>query len=124
MSEKDIKTAEQELRELITEAKLVLAKTKKTLNGMLIVAIPILATFFYSYVDNSNRMTTIETTRMTDEQLYEKFATKQRVVFLQNDVFDLNNSIFKQNDWTVNEDIEKEYTKALKAFIGDVSRGS
>ena len=49
---------------------------------------------------------------------------EERVVFLQNDVFDLNNSIFKQNDWTVNEDIEKEYTKALKAFIGDVSRGS
>lgn len=113
----------KENRSLVSEGKATFAKMKKTLNGMLLVAVPILATFFYSYVDNRERMAKIESTRMTDEVLYEKFATKQRVVFLQNDLLDLSTSIFKQNDWTVNEDIEKKYNKILRSFTGDVSRG-
>lgn len=90
---------------------------------MLVVAVPIIATFFYSYVDNKERMTRIESTRMTDDQLYEKFATKQKVVYLQNDIYDINNAAYESSPFGSADDIEKQYTKALKEFMGDVSRG-
>lgn len=133
----DTKKEQQELRELIeecrtmltesrsvtTSSELILAKLKRTLNGFLLVGIPIVATFFGSYLYNSNRMTKIEATRMTDEVLYEKFATKQKVVYLQNDIYDINNAAYESSPFGSADDIEKQYTKALKEFMGDVSRG-
>lgn len=120
----DLKTPEQELRELIAESKAILARLKKTLNGFLIVGIPTILAFFVTYVADSNRMTTIETTRPTLEQTDAKYASKQSVIFMQNDIFDLNNSVYKLEEWVVTADVEKEYVKILKEFNGDVSRGT
>lgn len=131
-------TLEEELRELIAESRIVLmenkasvseskqvlAKLKKTLNGFLIVGIPTIIAFFVTYVSNSNRMTAIETTRLTTEQTDAKYASKQSVIFMQNDIFDLNNSVYKLEEWVVTADVEKEYVKILKEFNGDVSRGT
>ena len=107
---------------MVENGNALLTKLRKTLNGFLYVGIPTIALFLGSYWYNNNRMTTMENTRMTDEKLEEKFATKVGVVFLQNNIQDLNTSIYKTNDWVVQEDIEKEYNKALKQFTGDVTR--
>ena len=117
-------TPEQELRELIATGNALLIKLRKTLNGFLYVGIPVIIVFIGSYWHNNNRMTTLENTRMTDKELEEKFASKDAVVFLQNDLFDLNTTTFKFNDWVVESDVEKEYIKALKQFTGDISRGT
>ena len=130
-------TPQEQLAKLIAEGNLmiangnkmvengntILAKLRKTLNGFLYVGIPTIALFLGSYWYNNNRMTTMENTRMTDKELEEKFASKDAVVFLQNDLFDLNTATFKFNDWVVESDVEKEYIKALKQFTGDITRG-
>lgn len=109
---------------MITNGNALLIKLRKTLNGFLYVGVPVLVIFVGSYWHNNNRMTTLETTRMTDKELQEKFASKDAVVFLQNDVFDLNNAVFKKSEWVVESDVEKEYIKALKQFTGDITRGA
>lgn len=145
MTSKQMDSSSHELRLLIEDAKLIitqhkesleltnktlikaettLGKLKKTMYGFIVVAIPIVITFFYSYVDSRDRLTKIETTRMTTDELNAKFATKADVIFLQNDIFDLNSSTFKENDWVVQKDVETAYSRALKQFVGDITRGS
>lgn len=108
---------------MVANGNAVLLKLRKTLNGFLLVGIPIVATFLGSYWYNNNRMTTMENTRMTDDQLEEKFATKAGVVFLQNDIFDMNMATFVTNNGLLQSNIEKQYNKALKQFTGDITRG-
>lgn len=124
MSEKDIKTAEEELRELISEARLVLLKTKKTLKGIILTAIPIVLTFFYSYVDNRIKLAAMEETKLPKTEAESTYAKKTDVVFLQNNIYDMNKSSFVYNPNTTEERMELSYTKALKQFLGDVSRGT
>ena len=83
-------TPQEQLAKLIAEGNLMIAngnkmvengntilvKLRKTLNGFLYVGIPTIALFLGSYWYNNNRMTTMENTRMTDDQLEEKYATK------------------------------------------------
>ena len=123
MSEKDIKTAEEELRELISEARLVLLKTKKTLKGIILTAIPIVLTFFYSYVDNRIKLTTMEDNKLPKTEAESTYAKKTDVVFLQNNIYDMNKSSFVYNPNTDEFRMELSYTRALKQFLGDVSRG-
>lgn len=123
MSEKDIKTAEEELRELISEARLVLLKTKKTLKGIILTAIPIVLTFFYSYVDNRIKLTTMEENKLPKTEAESTYAKKTDVVFLQNNIYDMNKSSFVYNPNTDEFRMELSYTRALKQFLGDVSRG-
>lgn len=118
------KTPEQELRELIAEGKTILVKLKKTLNGIIYVGVPVLIAFIGSTYYSNSRIATIEATRMTNEKIEEKFATKQQIVFLQNDITDLNNFVFSRNPLVQTEIFEKRYTQALKEFMGDVSRGA
>lgn len=124
-------TPEERLEKLICEANLMinngntlLTKLKKTLNGFIYVGIPTIALFIGSYWYNNNRMTVMENTRMTDDKLEEKFATKAGVVFLQNDIFDLNNSVYTLNGVVTQAYAEQQYNKALKQFTGDISRGA
>lgn len=123
MSEKDIKTAEEELKELITEAKLVLVKTKKTLKGIILTAIPIVITFFYSFVDSRIKLATMEENKLTRTEAESTYAKKTDVVFLQNNIYDMNKSSFVYNPNTDEFRMELSYTRALKQFLGDVSRG-
>lgn len=123
MSEKGIKTAEEELRELISEARLVLLKTKKTLKGIILTAIPIVLTFFYSYVDNRIKLTTMEDNKLPKTEAESTYAKKTDVVFLQNNIYDMNKSSFIYNPNTDEFRMELSYTRALKQFLGDVSRG-
>ena len=123
MSEKDIKTAEEELKELITEAKLVLVKTKKTLKGIILTAIPIVITFFYSFVDNRTKLATMEENKLPKTEAESTYAKKTDVVFLQNNIYDMNKSAFVYNPNITEQRMELSYTRALKQFLGDVSRG-
>ena len=124
-------TPQEQLAKLIAEGNLmiangntILAKLRKTLNGFLYVGIPTIALFLGSYWYNNNRMTTMENTRMTDDKLEEKYATKAGVVFLQNDIFDLNTSAFTTKDGITQTYLEKQYNKALRQFTGDITRGA
>ena len=108
---------------MVEDGNTILIKLRKTLNGFLYVGIPTIALFLGSYWYNNNRMTTMENTRMTDDQLEEKYATKAGVVFLQNDVFDLSNSTYVSKEGVSQREVEKQYNKALKQFTGDVTRG-
>ena len=130
-------TPEERLEKLISEANLMitngnmmvsngntlLAKLRKTLNGFIYAGIPTIAIFLGSYWYNNNRMTVMESTRMTDDKLEEKFAMKADVVFLQNDIFDMNMSAYMMQGGVTQSYIEKQYNKALKQFTGDVTRG-
>ena len=109
---------------MVENGNTILAKLRKTLNGFLYVGIPTIALFLGSYWYNNNRMTTMENTRMTDDKLEEKYATKAGVVFLQNDIFDLNTSAFTTKDAVTQAYLEKQYNKALRQFTGDITRSA
>lgn len=120
----ELKTPEQELRELIAESKLILGKMKKTLNVMLGIALVVFIPFLYSFVSVQVRLSDIEKTAMTKEEITNKFATKTGVIYLQNDLYDMDGFTFKMNEGVDEERREKAYTKALKEFNGEVARGS
>ena len=138
MSEQQIKTSEEELRMLIEESKSLidknqsmitkgeatLAKMNKTLKGFVATAIPIVLAFFWTFYDNGRTMARMEEAQLTKTEAESKYATKASVVFLQNDIYDMNNSAFVYSISTTEERMELSYTKALKAFLGDVTRSS
>ena len=124
-------TPEERLEKLIAEGNVMVAngnallgKLRKTLNGFIYAGVPTICIFLGSYWYNNNRMTVMESTRMTDDKLEEKFATKTSVVFLQNDIFDMSNTCYSLKDANMQAYLEKQYSKALKQFTGDVSQGA
>ena len=124
-------TPEEQLKQLITQGNLMIAngnilltKLKKTLNGFIYVGVPTIAIFLGSYWYNNNRMTVLENTRMTNEKLEEKFAAKSDVVFLENNIFDMNCTAFTLQGGVTQSYLEKQYNKALKQFTGDITRSA
>lgn len=122
MSEDAIKTAEEQLHEIIKESSLVLIKLKKTLNVLWYVGGGVVVTFFLSFVDVRSRMATLEETKISKDKVEEKYATKAGVVFLQNDIYELNASTFEPQSGIDEAKVEMKYNNALKTFFGDVSR--
>lgn len=132
-----MKTSEYELRMLIEESKILIdqnksmiakgeatfARMNKTLKGFILTAIPIVLTFFYSFVDSRVKLASMEESKLTKTEAEAKYATKADVVFLQNNIYDMNNSAFVYNRNMDEKKIELSYTRALKQFVGDVSRG-
>lgn len=132
-----MKTAEHELRMLIEESKMLIEQNKsmiskgeitfvkmnKALKGFILTAIPIVITFFYSFVDNRTKLATMEENKLPKTEAETTYAKKTDVVFLQNNIYDMNKSSFVYNPNTTEQRMELSYTRALKQFLGDVSRG-
>lgn len=116
--------ATDENKKATDENKLVLAKMKKTLNAFIIVAVPVVLTFFYSFVDVRTNMATMEEKKLDKAEAEQKYASKAEVVFLQNDIYDLNNAMYAMKQGMSEEKMEAIYTKALKQFMGDVTRSA
>jgi len=137
MSEEQIRTSEHELRMLIEESKALIDQNKamiskgeatftkmnRTLKGFVVTAIPIVITFFYSFVDSRTKLAAMEESKASKTEVEAVYATKADVVFLQNNIYDMNNSTFVFNSTASEEKMEKTYSKALKQFMNDVSRG-
>jgi hypothetical protein len=123
MSEEQILTSEEKLNKLIADGNSVLTKLKKTLNVIWMVGGGTVIVFFMSFVDIRSRMATLEENKLPKTEAESTYAKKTDVVFLQNNIYDMNKSSFVYNAYTTEERMELSYTKALKQFLGDVSRG-
>jgi len=138
MSEDSIKTAEEQLHALINESNLVLTKMKgestlifsklrKLINVLITVGAGIFITFLFSFVDTRSRIATLESEKVTTVEMnskLESYASKSSVIFLQNDVYDMNKMFFSYRPNVEEQKMELTYTSALKQFNGDVSRGT
>lgn len=120
----EIRTPEQELKGLLEESKIVLTKLKKTLNLTLVIAGITFIPFLYSFISVQVRLSDIEKTAITKEEAYSKLPTKTDIIYLENDIYDMNGFTFKRNDGITEEQREKAYNKTLRKFNGDVTRGS
>ncbi|MFA7301978.1 MAG: hypothetical protein WC069_06730 [Candidatus Shapirobacteria bacterium] len=123
MSEEQILTSEEKLNKLIADGNSVLTKLKKTLNVIWMVGGGTVIVFFMSFVDIRSRMATLEENKLPKTEAESTYAKKTDVVFLQNNIYDMNKSSFIYNLNTDEFRMELSYTRALKQFLGDVSRG-
>ena len=138
MSEDSIKTAEEQLHALINESNLALSKMKsesnmiftklrRVVNVLITVGAGIFITFLYSFIDVRSRMSTLESEKASKVEVsstLEKYSLKSGVIFLQNDIYDMNKLFFEYRDNVDEQKLELSYTKALKEFNGDVTRGT
>ena len=138
MSEDSIKTAEEQLHALINESNLALSKMKsesnmiftklrRVINVLIAVGAGIFITFLYSFIDVRSRLATLEVEKASKVEvssMLERYSLKSGVIFLQNDIYDMNKLFFKYKDNVDEQELELSYTKALKEFNGDVTRGT
>lgn len=138
MSEDSIKSAEEQLHALINESNLVLNKMKsesniifvklrRVINVLITVGAGIFITFLYSFIDVRSRLATLEAEKASKVEvssMLERYSLKSGVIFLQNDIYDMNKLFFKYKDNVDEQKLELSYTKALKEFNGDVTRGT
>ena len=138
MSEDSIKSAEEQLHALINESNLVLNKMKsesniifvklrRIINVLITVGAGIFITFLYSFIDVRSRLATLEVEKASKVEvssMLERYSLKSGVIFLQNDIYDMNKLFFKYKDNVDEQELELSYTKALKEFNGDVTRGT
>lgn len=138
MSEDSIKSAEEQLHALINESNLVLNKMKsesniifvklrRVINVLITVGAGIFITFLYSFIDVRSRLATLEVEKASKVEvssMLERYSLKSGVIFLQNDIYDMNKLFFKYKDNVDEQKLELSYTKALKEFNGDVTRGT
>ena len=138
MSEDSIKSAEEQLHALINESNLVLNKMKsesniifvklrRVINVLITVGAGIFITFLYSFIDVRSRLATLEVEKASKVEvssMLERYSLKSGVIFLQNDIYDMNKLFFKYKDNVDEQELELSYTKALKEFNGDVTRGT
>jgi hypothetical protein len=138
MSEDSIKTAEEQLHALINESNLVLTKMKtdsnliftklrRIINVLITVGLGIFITFLFSFVDVRSRMSTLESEKATKVELTEsldKYSLKTDVIFLQNNVYEINKAFYAPGKDYNETKMESRYSNALKQFNGDVSRGT
>lgn len=138
MSEDSIKTAEEQLHALINESNLVLtrmksesnvifSKLRKLINVLITVGAGIFLTFLFSFVDVRSRMATLESEKASKTEVNEqldKYSLKSSIIFLQNDVYDMNKMFFSYRPNVKENKMEIMYNSALKQFNGDVTRGS
>ena len=129
------KSHEEELKALIEKAELTIAKLNKIISNVVKIGLPALGTVILAFLGstyyNNNRVTSLEATfkatKMSNEEVLstlDKYAKKTEIIFLQNDLFELNDAIFAKNSWIVPIDIDTEYNRILKRFNGDVSRSA
>ena len=138
MSEDSIKSAEEQLHALINESNLVLNKMKsesniifvklrRVINVLITIGAGIFITFLYSFIDVRSRLATLEVEKASKVEvssMLERYSLKSGVIFLQNDIYDMNKLFFKYKDNVDEQELELSYTKALKEFNGDVTRGT
>ena len=138
MSEDSIKSAEEQLHALINESNLVLNKMKsesnmifiklrRVINVLITVGAGIFITFLYSFIDVRSRMSTLESEKASKVEvssMLEKYPLKYDVIFLQNDIYDMNKLFFEYKDNVDEQKLELSYTKALKEFNSDITRGT
>ena len=138
MSEDSIKSAEEQLHALINESNLVLNKMKsesniifvklrRIINVLTTVGAGIFITFLYSFIDVRSRLATLEVEKASKVEvssMLERYSLKSGVIFLQNDIYDMNKLFFKYKDNVDEQELELSYAKALKEFNGDVTRGT
>ena len=138
MSEDSIKSAEEQLHALINESNLVLNKMKsesnmifiklrRVINVLITVGAGIFITFLYSFIDVRSRMSTLESEKASKVEvssMLERYPLKYDVIFLQNDIYDMNKLFFEYKDNVDEQNLELSYTKALKEFNGDITRGT
>jgi len=137
MSEDSIKTAEEQLHALINESNLVLtniktesnkifSKLRKTINVLIVTGSVLFLAFLYSLVEVNAKIATLESEKISKTELdtrLEKYPLKTSVIFFQNNMFDMNKASFQYRPMVSEQNMELTYTKALKEFNGDVSRG-
>ena len=138
MSEDSIKSAEEQLHALINESNLVLNKMKsesniifvklrRVINVLITIGAGIFITFLYSFIDVRSRLATLDVEKASKvdvSSMLERYSLKSGVIFLQNDIYDMNKLFFKYKDNVDEQELELSYTKALKEFNGDVTRGT
>jgi len=137
MSEDSIKTAEEQLHALINESNLVLtniktesnkifSKLRKTINVLIVTGSVLFLAFLYSLVEVNSRIATLESSKVSKEVLDEKldkYSLKTGVIFFQNNMYDMNKAYFQYKPMVSEQNMELTYTRALKQFNEDVSRG-
>ena len=138
MSEDSIKTAEDQLRALINESNLVLtniktesnkifSKLRKTINVLIVTGSVLFLAFLYSLVEVNAKIATLESEKISKVELetkLEKYSLKTGVIFFQNNMYDMNKAYFQYKPMASEQNMELTYTKALKQFNEDVSRGT
>lgn len=62
--------------------------------------------------------------KLDKDEAYELFPTKPKVVYLQNDLFELNQRLFSIRESTYIQKAELKYGNILKEFVGDNSRSA
>jgi len=138
MSEDSIKTAEEQLHALINESNIVLtniktesnkifSKLRKTINVLIVTGSVLFLAFLYSLVEVNSRIATLESSKVSKEVLDEKldkYSLKTGVIFFQNNMYDMNKAYFQYKPMVSEQNMELTYTRALKQFNEDVSRGS
>ena len=138
MSEDSIKSAEEQLHALINESNLVLtniktesnkifSKLRKTINVLIVTGSVLFLAFLYSLVEVNAKIATLESEKISKVELdvkLEKYSLKTGVIFFQNNMYDMNKAYFQYKPMVSEQNMELTYTKALKQFNEDVSRGS
>lgn len=82
---------------------------------IVVFLVPMLVTSGTNSVKNAKQM--------DSDEIYELFSTKERTVFLQNRIYEMNEKKFMKAASKEGINTDEEYGTALKEFIGDESRG-
>ena len=82
---------------------------------IVVFLVPMLVTSGTNSVKNAKQM--------DSDEIYELFSTKERTVFLQNRIYEMNEKKFMKAASKEGINTDEEYVTALKEFIGDKSRG-
>ena len=82
---------------------------------IVVFLVPMLVTSGTNSVKNAKQM--------DSDEIYELFSTKERTVFLQNRIYEMNEKKFMKAASKEGINTDEEYGTALKEFIGDKSRG-
>lgn len=82
---------------------------------IVVFLVPMLVTSGANSVKNAKQM--------DSDEIYELFSTKERTVFLQNRIYEMNEKKFMKAASKEGINTDEEYGTALKEFIGDKSRG-
>ena len=106
---------------------MIFIKLRRVINVLITVGAGIFITFLYSFIDARSRLATLESEKASKVEVsstLEKYSLKSGVIFLQNDIYDMNKLFFEYRDNVDEQKLELSYTKALKEFNGDVTRGT
>ena len=122
--DKTDKTPNEELRELIVENRALIAKMKKMMNGMLVIAGIVFIPFFYSFVDINVRVSGLEEKMMPKDDVYRLFVQKvdALAVHMMEDEWKRTQLYAITKDPKYKED--QNTVTLIKAFFGEERRGT